>query len=297
MVGFGVSTEAGEDKVDHGQVCLGLLGVAIQHNWLVAVAESTQVVVALPAVSPYNGTFHHALFDELGEVFGPTTRYEAQPNSPSVCNTLPGFALRLAAPPLGGESPFSARTHLDSPDNSRLVVDATAFSTGAPTHERLIDLDRILPADAVTVGSHHPGAQLVEDLKRGLVPANAELSLELEGGLPRRLRRHEVRAPKPCRQGRVAGLHDSTCRQRYVGLAASTPEDDGRTPREAVWLADGPTFCAPKPVRPSQPFQVGSTGCVVWKDPLEFWKRGREAALIHPRTLPRLTPFGKQPDR
>jgi hypothetical protein len=90
--------------------------------------------------------------------------------------------------------------------------------------------------------------------------------------LPRRLGRHEVRAPEPDRQRRVAGLHDSARRERHVGLTASTPENDRRPLREAVRLTDRPPFRACESARPAQLLQVACTGGVVGKT---RWNSGR----------------------
>jgi len=56
-----------------------------------------------------------------------------------------------------------------------LAVDATTFATRAATGERLVDLDRVLPANGVAVGLPHPGAQLVKGLARRFVPAETNM--------------------------------------------------------------------------------------------------------------------------
>lgn len=76
-------------------------------------------------------------------------------------------------------------------------MDAASLTPRSTTHERLIHLVRVLPANGVALGSHHPGTQFVKHLERRLVAANAKLALELEGRLPRSLGCHEVRTPEP----------------------------------------------------------------------------------------------------
>ena len=50
-----------------------------------------------------------------------------------------------------------------------------------PPTRILVHLDRILPADSVALGTHHPGTQLVKHLECRLVATNTELALELKG--------------------------------------------------------------------------------------------------------------------
>ena len=74
--------------------------------------------------------------------------------SPGVRRTLERFAFNVIA--------LTTATHLDGPNNCRLVVDTPAFATRAPAYERFVDLDGVVLANGVAVGSHHPGAQLVK---------------------------------------------------------------------------------------------------------------------------------------
>jgi len=106
------------------------------------------------------------------------------------------------------------------------VVSASTFATRTPTNQRLVNLDRVFPSDGVAVVSHHSGSQLVKGLESCLIPADIKLALRLEGGLPWRLGRHEIRGPEPQRAWPVAGLHDAACRKRHIRLATSAPEDN-----------------------------------------------------------------------
>jgi hypothetical protein len=82
----------------------------------------------------------------------------AQSKSSSVYRTLKRLASPLVSKPFGGAIlSFMAQTNLDGTNDGRLVVDTPTFATRAPSYKRLIDLDRILSANGITVRSHHSG--------------------------------------------------------------------------------------------------------------------------------------------
>jgi hypothetical protein len=103
----------------------------------------------------------------------------------------------------------------------------------------------------------------------------------LNGGLSGDLRGHEIRAPEPRRERRVARLHDSASRERRVGLTATASQHYRRAACEAVWLARSSTLRAYKSVRPTDGFKIASACRVVGKDPLKLRKRSGEAANVH----------------
>lgn len=197
----------------------------------------------------------------------------------------------------GAVLPFMPATDLDSSHNRRLVVVAASLASRPTAHERLVHLDRILATDDIALWAYHPGSEFVKHLERRLVALDAELALELEGRLSRRLRRHEVRAPKPYRQRRVAGLHGGARSERNVGLTRAAPQNDRRAPREAVRLTYVSTPWASKPVRPSQLLKVFRASRVIREHALEFGKSRRKAARIHGPKLASLRLFGNEPDR
>ena len=192
---------------------------------------------------------------------------------------------------------LASGSHLDGPNDSRFVVNAASLATGLAAHERLVHLDGVSTPKGVTVGAHHARAQLVQDRERRLVAANAELALELEGGLPRGLRRDEVRAPEPRREGRVGGLHDGARRERDVGPASPAAQDDRRPLGEAVGLAHLAALGAHEAVGPAQCFQILSASILIGENALELGKGRRETTRVHTENLASLRFFGKEPDK
>jgi len=152
------------------------------------------------------------------------------------------------------------------------VVDTTPLALCTATHKRFIHFDRMLITDSVGLRSHQAGAELVKHLERRLVAGQAQLPLKLESGLPWRLRRHEVSAPEPHRQWRVAGLHDGARRERHVGMTGAASQDDRCSLGETVGLADAPTFRTGEAVRPTQILQVSRAGFVIGENPLKLGK-------------------------
>src|SRR6516164_11670342 len=93
-----------------------------------------------------------------------------------------------------------------------------------------------MATDAVAIGSDHAGAELVEDLERGLVAVQAKLPLEVDGRHAWRMARNEVCGPEPDRQRRAGPLHDRASRQRVIPLTFAAPENV-RPVGEAVGFA------------------------------------------------------------
>ena len=82
-------------------------------------------------------------------------------------------------------------------------------------------------ANAIPIGANHSGAQLVEELKGGLVAREAELPLELDRGYAGSLAGDEIGDPKPDGQRRAAALHhradSQSCLARHL-RHVSTPD-------------------------------------------------------------------------
>ena len=276
-----------EGDVNHRQVCISSLGVAIEHNGFVRVALSRQIIVAPPAIGAYNSALCHILLHELREYLGVAVRHDAQPQSTGVTRPLALFAI----------GPGRPLAYLNSPNDRRLMVNAVPLTFGTPAHKRLIHFDRILGSNSAALRSHHAGAPLVEHLECRLVARQAQLPLKLENRLARRLRRYEVSAPEPRRQGCVAGFHDGAGRKRHIAMASAASQDDRCSLGEAVRLADIPALHTRKPARPPQVLKVSCAGRVIRKDPLKFGECRREASRVHPENLASDHRFGKQPDR
>jgi hypothetical protein len=189
-----------EDEVDHGQVGLCLVWIASECQRLMAISHLENSTVTAPSVAPNGGASCNILFDKASEQFGATIRHDAKPQ-PSCID--PAF-VRLNA--------ILARPDLDGSDYDRFVVRATAFSARLAADIALIDFDRMLTADAVAFWANHASAKLVEYLKGRLIAGKCELTLELNGGLTGYLCGHEVCAPKPSRERRMARLHNGARR-------------------------------------------------------------------------------------
>ena len=121
------------------------------------------------------------------------------------------------------------RSHLDGADHDGLVMDTAAFAARLAPNQAFVHFNGVFVANSVTLGPNHAGAEFVEDLKGGLVTTERKLALELNSGLTRYLRGHEIRAPKPRRERRVARLHEGASCQRCIALAAAAAQHHRRT--------------------------------------------------------------------
>jgi hypothetical protein len=160
-------------------------------------------------------------------------------------------------------------------------MDTATFASRLAADHAFVNFDRVLPADGVALRSDHAGAELVEYLKGGLVTGERKLALELNRRLSGDLCGHEIRAPKPRRERRVAGLHDRTSCQRRVGLAATAAQHYRRTCGEAVRLTGSSALGADKPTWPADGLKVAGASRIVREDPLKLWKRRRKTANVH----------------
>ena len=77
-------------------------------------------------------------------------------------------------------------------------------------------------------------------------------------------------------------MHDGARREIRVSMALAAPQDR-RPVREPVRLAYRPAV-AGKAIRPADPLQVGATGPLIRKHPLEV-QQVRRRAICHPRML------------
>jgi hypothetical protein len=94
----------------------------------------------------------------------------------------------------------------------------------------------------------------------------------LDGGLTWRLRRHEVGAPKPSREGHVAGLHDRPGGERSIFFTGSAAQHNRRARCESVRFTSDPALLAGEAARPADRLQVTSASRVVRENALKFWK-------------------------
>jgi hypothetical protein len=263
------SFQVAEDEVDHGQVRFCFIRVATKRQNIVTVSHFGKSGITGPSVSAHDSASCHVLFDEVGKHFGAPVRNDTKPQPPRI-NAAP---VLLAV--------ILARADLNGANDESLMMNAAPFTARLAANEAFVDLDGMLPADCVSFGPDHAGAQFVQNLKCRFVTAKSELALELDSRLSGDLRGHQVRAPKPRRKWRMARLHDRSGRQRGVDLAATATKHDRRARGEAVGLPGKPAFRTRKPIRPTHGFEIASARFVVGEDPLKLRKRSGEAANVH----------------
>jgi len=61
------------------------------------------------------------------------------------------------------------RPNLDGPYDGGHVVNAAAFAARPATDEAFVHFDRVLAADAIAIWPNHSSAQLMKNLKGGLI--------------------------------------------------------------------------------------------------------------------------------
>ena len=285
--------EVREGEMDHRQMCIGSLRVAIKHHRLVRVTQGGQLIVALPAIGAYHSALCHILLHESRERLGASIGHKAQSQSSCVDGSL-------------GLHPISACwswAYFDGSSDRRLRVDTTALALCAAAHKCLIYFDRIQGPNGVALGHpvalwpYHASAELVETLERCLVTPQPQLPLKLHRRLAGRLCRHKVSTPEPYRQRRVAILHDRASHERNIGLAGAAPQDDRPSLGKSVRLTDASALLTRKSMRPTQVFKISCTGCVIGKNLLKFRQCRWESAGVHARNLASNHHLGNQPDR
>jgi len=209
-------------------VCLYIRLVTLDDEWIVAVAELGEVVVAGPGICADEGTWGHRRKDERLQLL-PCAAWndlEAQPSSDDAAPmTATVLWMRLPARQVRvGAGSLRAGSYLHCADDQCLVMDASALALGRTAHPLFVHFYGPLPADAFSIRADHRGPQLVEHLEGRLVAGQPEELLELEGRHPRGVACYEPRAPEPGGEGHPRLLHDRTGRQPRVSLADPTPE-------------------------------------------------------------------------
>src|ERR1035441_10912749 len=76
-------------------------------------------------------------------------------------------------------------------------LESAAHAPHMAPDQALVNLNRMLATDTVTLWPDHAGTELMEDLEGCFVARKPELALKLKGRLPRRLGCHEITRPKP----------------------------------------------------------------------------------------------------
>lgn len=214
--------QVAENEMDHGQMRLSFVRIAAERQRLMAVSHFGKAGVASPAIGTQGGAARNVVFDKAGKRIGATIRYDAKPQS----SRIDAASVLLAI--------VRTRPNLYGADYDGLVMDSSTFTARLAADHAFVNLDWMLAANGIALWTNHTGTELVEYLKGRLVATESKLPLELNGGLAGYLRGHQIRAPKPCRERRVARLHDGSGRKRRIGFASTTSQHDRRTSCEAV---------------------------------------------------------------
>ena len=263
--------QVGENQVDDGQVFLGHRCLAALGNGQVRVAFSFQRLVAVPGVRDDHAAGVDGSLYEAAQGLGSAIRDDLQAQASRVASApadLPAFLGRSLA-------------HFHGCRHKRLVMDASTFAARRAADPCLINLDvigRAGLADAVPIRSHHTGAELVQNLKGSLVPAQSELALELGGAHAGRVAGDEIRRPKPRGQRRMRARHDRPCRESNIS-AAGTAAQDVRLGGKAERLAGIAAVLARKALFPADIFEVLGAGCIVREEPLKLRQGLRERQI------------------
>src|ERR1019366_3231805 len=128
--------------------------------------------------------------------------------------------------------------------------------------------------DGIAIWAHHTGAEFMKHSERRLVSGDPKLALELDGGLARRLCRHEVCAPKPSREWHMTRLHDRASGERRVLFTGTAAQYDRRAGRKTVRLADMPALRTREAIRPADRLQITGASVIIGEE------RGYPFALI-----------------
>ena len=189
------SLQIRENKVDDGQELFSHLRIVPLDHGKVLIAELGKGAVARRAIrddhcARFDRLFHearHGARAAIGDDF------QSQPAgiAPAAPHRLVAFLGRPGA-------------DLNSGHDKGLILRASSLAAHRAADVRLVNLDMIaareVSADPVAPLAHHSGAQLVQDIEGGFVPAQAKLPLELHRRHAGRHARHKVGTPKPDRE-------------------------------------------------------------------------------------------------
>ena len=248
---------------------LRLVWITTERQRLMTISCLGKTGVASPPISAHDRASRDIPFDEAGECVSAPIGHDAKPQPARIDASPALLAIILTRP------------NLYRSDHDGFVVSAAPFSSRLSANKTFIDLDRMLAPDSVSLGANHARAKLVQDLECCLIARERKLTLKLNGGLSGDLCGHEVCAPKPRRERRMARLHNSTRRQRRISFAATAAQHYRRASCKAIWRAANAALRTGKSVRPANGLKIASTCRVVRKNPLKLRKRSGEAANVH----------------
>ena len=128
-------------------------------------------------------------------------------------------------------------------------------------------------ANPVLIGSHHARAELVQNAEGGLISRQPKLPLKLHRRHALRLAGNQISRPEPNAQRRMAALHHGSHGQSRVATAMAASQNAGTIFKR---FPNRPAVRADEPLAPTGLFQVGGTGRIIRKKPLELGERFRE---------------------
>jgi hypothetical protein len=258
-----------ENEVDHRQMRFRLVWIAAEHQRLMAVPHLGKSLVPDPSICANGGARRNIIFSEVRKRFGASIWHDAKPQASGIDTARARLGIILT------------RSNFDGADYGRFVMRAASLSARLTADVAFVYFYRMIASDGVTLGANHACAEFVENLKGRLIAAKRELALELKGRLAGCLRGHKICAPKPCRERRMARLHDSASRKRRVGLASATAQHYRRARLEPVGFCDEPAFRARKSTWPANGLKVVGASHIIGEYPLKFWKGSRKASNVH----------------
>src|ERR1019366_226716 len=214
MRSFDPSFQVAENEVYHGQMRFCLVRVATENQRLMDVPQLGKPFVCCPSIGANGGSRRNVFFCEAHKHFGAPIWHDAKPQSSSVHTARARLTVILT------------RHNFDGTDYGSLVVRAASFPARFAADIAFVYFYRMIAPDGVTLLANHACAEFVKNLKGRLIAAERELALELNSRLAGSLCGHKICAPKPYRERRMARLHDSASRKRYVGLASTAAQHD-----------------------------------------------------------------------
>ena len=247
-----------------GRNSSGISRVAAFSDGAMIVAALAQVCVAAPIVRDDQRPLRHGALDEAAKRLCASVGGDGEPNAPGVAPVL--------ARVLRGSG--RAAAHLDGAGDESFVMNAPAFPARAAADPCLSDLDMLVcaTANAIPIAANHSGAQLVEELKGGLVAREAELPLELDRGYAGSLAGDEIGGPKPDGQRRAAALHDRADSQSCLASALAACQH-ARTARNAERFAVRVAARADEAALPARLLEICGAGRIVGEEPLKLRQR------------------------
>ena len=263
-----------KDQVHDRQELFGNLRPAGLDNRQVLIAARGKRGIARRAVRDNHCARLNRLFHKAGHRARAAIWDDFQPQPAGIAPAAPhGLVAFLGR----------ARADLDGGHDKHLILRASSLAAHRAADVGFVNLDMIaareVAADPVAPLPDHPGAQLVQDIEGGFVPAKAKLPLELHRRHAGRHARHKVGTPKPDRKRGFRVLHHGSAHQTRVPLALAAAKH-ARPAGEAVGLALFGAMLALESSVPADALQIGRARRVIGEKLLKSPQRGREREVV-----------------